>query len=98
MKNSQHPLFALIISLSGCSVMPHINCEKAQKVSVGMSEKEVVRLMGDPYVVQINMQNGKHEKVFGWQDQESIAASKNLLRVKVSTDGHISEVSGNCGE
>lgn len=76
--------------------MSHTNCEKAEKVSFGMLKKEVVSWMGDPYVVQINMQNGKHEKVFGWQNQESVAASQNLLRVYISADGYVSEISGNC--
>lgn len=96
MRYSLPLLFSLTIGLSGCGIMPHIDCEKAKKVSTGMSESEVIKLMGDPYVVQLSMQKGKQEKILGWQNEESIAASQNMLRIKVTSDGKISEVSGNC--
>lgn len=96
MKTTSVVILLSAIGLAGCGTLPHINCEKATKVNVGMTEQEVIKLLGDPYVLQMGMQNGKMEKVLGWQNQESIAASTNLLRVKISNEGKVTEVTGNC--
>ena len=53
--------------------------------------------MSDPYLLQAGRNNGKLEKVYGWQNHESVHLSSNMLRVKLSHQDVITEVSGNCG-
>lgn len=96
MKSEYITPMIVAICLAGCGTMPQINCDKAANVQVGMTEKQVIKLMGEPYVIRMSMNKGQLEKELGWQNQEITSMSSNLLRAKISSAGEISEVSGNC--
>lgn len=52
--------------------------------------------MGDPYFVSISSKAGKVEKILGWQNKESPVESTNLIRVKISSDGKVTDFNGKC--
>lgn len=87
-------IVALLLQTS-CGIAPHINCTDAKKVHVGMSQAEVVKLMGDPYFVSLSKDN----VVFGWQDKEDIREVKNSLQVNINPQtGLINNVEGTCAQ
>lgn len=88
-------LLISIISV-GCGILPTINCSKTTGLKVGMTEKELINLMGDPYFVSISSKAGKVEKTLGWQNKESPVESTNLIRVKISSDGKVTDFNGKC--
>lgn len=82
----------------------NINCyssrgdvgSKTPGLKVGMTEKELINLMGDAYFVSISSNAGKVEKILGWQNKESPVESTNLIRVKISSDGKVTDFNGKC--
>lgn len=91
-------VISLLVSTisTGCGIFPTINCSKTTGIKVGMTEKELINLMGEPYFVSISSKAGKVEKSLGWQNKESPVEATNIIRVKISSDGRVSDYSGKC--
>lgn len=86
---------AILFSQTSCGVLPYIHCADGKKVHVGMTQDEVVKLMGDPYFVSLS----KDSVVFGWQDKEDVRQVKNNLKVMINPQTKlITDVEGTCAK
>ncbi|MCB5205928.1 outer membrane protein assembly factor BamE domain-containing protein [Methylovorus mays] len=86
---------AILFLQTSCAIAPYINCADGKKVQVGMTQDEVVKLMGDPYFVSLS----KGSVVFGWQDNEDVRQAKNDLQVTINPQTKlIDKVEGTCSQ
>ncbi|MCB4810422.1 hypothetical protein LG204_03715 [Methylovorus menthalis] len=84
---------AMLFLQTSCGIAPYINCTEGKKVHVGMTQAEVIKLMGDPYFVSLS----KGSFVFGWQDKEDVRQVKNNLQVTINPQTRlINKVEGTC--
>lgn len=81
--------------LSSCGTLPRINCDDGRRAHVGMSQSEVISLMGDPYFASLS----RDVTVFGWQDNEQFYLSKETLRVTINPMTKIvKKIEGSCAQ
>ncbi|NCN88235.1 MAG: hypothetical protein GW936_02135 [Gallionella sp.] len=81
------------IFLSSCGTLPQINCEKARGVHIGMTQAQIVDLLGEPYFVGLSA----GVTVFGWQDDEQLDLAKNTLKATINPVTKIvKKVEGSC--
>jgi hypothetical protein len=86
-------LLISVLFVASCGVLPKINCDDAKKIQAGMAQSEVEGIMGTPYFVGLS----KEATVWGWQDKESLQASKNTLRVTMNPSSKIvTKIEGSC--
>jgi hypothetical protein len=86
---------AMVLLQTSCGIAPYINCSEGKNVHEGMTQAEVLKLMGDPYFVSLS----KGSVVFGWQDKEDVRQVKNSLQVTINPQTRlINKVEGTCSQ
>jgi hypothetical protein len=81
--------------LASCGTMPRIDCEDAKKVHIGMTQEQVINLMGEPYFVGFS----KDALTLGWQNNEIFLMSEQTLRVTMNPQTRIiKKIEGSCAQ
>lgn len=83
------------ILLSSCATPARINCEKAKYAHIGMTQAEIIDLLGEPYFVSLS----RDITIFRWQDDEQFSLAKNTLKVTINPATKIvKKIEGSCAQ